>query len=56
MQAKVRVADLKSRSFQLKNGLRQGCTLAPNLFSIYFSDVVENWREGCSEAGVDVLF
>ena len=56
MQAEVRVGASLSGSFEVKNGLRQGCTLAPTLFNIYFSAVVASWRDGCAEAGVDVLF
>ena len=56
MQAEVRVGDSRSGSFQVRNGLRQGCTLAPTLFSIYFSAVVANWHGGCSETGGNVLF
>ena len=56
MQAMVRVGDSMSDSFELSNGLRQGCTLAPTLFNLYFSAVVASWRRGCTEAGVDVLF
>ena len=52
----VRVGASLSGSFEVRNGLRQGCTLAPTLFNIYFSAVVARWQDGCAEAGVDVLF
>ena len=55
MEAEVRVGASLSEGFEVRNGLRQGCTLAPTLFNIYFSAVVASWRSGCSEAGVDVL-
>ena len=32
MRAEVRVGDTSSDSFEVKNGLRQGCTLAPTLY------------------------
>ena len=56
MEAEVRVGAMLSDSFQVRNGLRQGCTLAPTLQHIYFSAVVKSWRDDCEEAGVDVLF
>ena len=56
MRAEVRVGALISSSFEVRNGLRQGCTLAPTLFNIYFSAVVASWCDGCVEAGVNVLF
>ncbi len=56
VQADVRVGSSLSGSFEVKNGLRQGCTLAPTLFNIYFSAVVTSWRNHCMEAGIDVLF
>lgn len=56
MQAEVRVGSSLSESFEVRNGLRQGCTLAPTLFNIYFSAVVASWKYDCTEAGVDVLF
>ena len=56
MQAEVRVGGSLSGSFEVRNGLWQGCTLAPTPFNIYFSAVVASWRDGCAEAGVDVLF
>ena len=56
MQAVVRVESSVSDSFEVSNGLRQGCTLTSTLFSLYFSAEVASWRGGCAEAGVDVLF
>lgn len=56
MNAEVRVGSELSDVFEVKNGLRQGCTLAPTLFNIYFSAVVSCWRDECVEAGIDVMF
>lgn len=56
MHAVVRVGSSITDSFEVKNGLRQGCTLAPALLNIYLSVVVANWRAWCPQAGVDVRF
>ena len=56
MKAEVRVESSSTDSFELKNGLRQGCSLAPTLFNIYYSAVIANWRERSSTAGVNVRF
>ena len=56
MKAEVRVGDSLSDSFEVQNGLRQGCTMAPTLFNIYFSAVVTKWLRSCPEAGVEVLY
>ena len=56
MQVELRVGASLSDCFEVRNGLRQGCTLAPTHFNIYFSAVVARWRDGCAEAGVDDLF
>ena len=56
MEAEVKIGDKLSDSFQVCNGLQQGCTLASTLFNIYFSAVVASWRSYCAEAGVDMLY
>ena len=56
MRAEVRVDVTATDSIEVKNGLRQGCTLAPTVFNIYYSSVVANWREQCPLAGVNVRF
>eukprot|EP00117_Sycon_ciliatum_P023228 scpid30807/ scgid4805/ Transposon TX1 uncharacterized 149 kDa protein; ORF 2 len=56
MIAKVRVNGKLSDNISVTNGLRQGCTLAPTLFNLYFSVVVADWRARCPDAGVDLLF
>ena len=56
MQAEVSVNAMTTDTVKVKNGLRQGCTLAPTLFNIYYSAVVNNWRKHCRGAGVDVSY
>ena len=55
MHAEVRVGSTVTDRFELQNGLRQGCTLAPTLFNIYFSAMVADWRNRSCRAGVSVL-
>ena len=56
MCAEVRVGHDTTDCFEVKNGLRQGCTMAPTLFNIYFNAMVSCWRDECGEAGVMVLY
>ena len=53
MNAEVRVGGSLS---EVRNGLRQWCTLAPTLFNIYFIAVVGSWWRSCPEAGVEVVY
>ena len=42
MQASVSIDGDVSESFEVTNGVKQGCVLAPTLFSIMFSGMLEN--------------
>ena len=55
MHATVRIGSTTSESI-VHNSLRQGCTLAPSLFKLYFCAMVTNWRDSCPQAGVDMLY
>ena len=60
MSACVRVAGGCTDPISVKNGLRQGCVMAPVLFNLYFGLVIERWRsllvERGIESGVDFSF
>jgi len=56
MQAVIRSGNGTTDSISVTNGLRQGCTLAPSLFNLYFSAVVTSWRRKCPVAGVTVRY
>jgi len=56
MRASVRVKGHISDSFGVRNGVRQGCTIAPVLFNLYFCAVFEDWRQQCSLAGVSFRY
>ena len=42
--------------FEVCNGLRQGCVIAPTLSNLYFGLVIEQWMTKCSEIVVDVHY
>ena len=44
MTAKVRVQGLHMGRIPVSNGLRQGCSMAPVLFNLFFELVLEKWR------------
>ena len=50
MCAEVRVGSTTTEEFEVRNSLRQGCTLAPTLFNIYISAVAANWKVESPEA------
>ena len=56
MQAGVRVGSTVTDSFEVRNGLRQGCTMAPVFFNVYFNAIVGMWRGRSGEAGVPILY
>ena len=51
MSAKVVVGQEFTEYIGMCNGLCQGCTIAPALFSLYFAAVLDDWRSKCSVAG-----
>ena len=52
MRAAVTVKGRCSDSFAVRNGVRQGCTIASVLFNLYLCAVVDDWRKQCPQAGV----
>ena len=56
MHAEARIGSDTTEKFEVRNGLRQGCTIAPLFFNIYFSGMVANWRGEWAGEGVNVLY
>ena len=56
MRAEVTVDGQTAPEFEVCNGFRQGCVIAPTLFILYFALVMEQWRVKCGEFGVDVWY
>jgi len=42
--------------FEVHNGLRQGCVIAPSLFNLYFNLVISQWQKKCADFKVDILY
>ena len=43
MKARIRLEDGTLEEIEVNNGLQQGCCMAPSLFNLYSSLVVEEW-------------
>ena len=55
MKAQIHLGDTLLEMFEVESGLRQGCCMAPVLFNLYSSLVVERWAakmENTEGAGV----
>ena len=49
MKALIKLKEELSESFQVNNGVKQGCVLAPTLFSIFLSAVLRHAFESCDK-------
>ena len=56
MTAVVRVSGATTDKITIRNELRQGCTMAPVLFNLYFVVMIACWRNHCPEAGITVRY
>ncbi len=56
MKAEVLVDGQTTPEIDVTNGLRQGCSIAPTLFNLYFNAVIMCWRDRCQSLGVDILY
>ena len=56
ISATVTVGGGRSEPFFIQNGLRQGCTIAPTLFILYFGLVIDSQCGWCTVVGVKVQF
>ena len=56
MVASVVVGGEAAPSFQVRNGLHQGCTIAPTLFILYFKLIIWCWLSCCDTAGIEVQY
>lgn len=55
MKGSVRVGGEISETFNVTNGTKQGCVMAPVLFALFFSVMLETAFEDCSD-GIDIEF
>jgi hypothetical protein len=52
--SKIKIGKQHSSEFYITKGLRQGCSLSPNLFKIYIQRVLENWQKKCTKMGLKI--
>ena len=59
MKAKIRLDGSLLEQIDVQNGLRQGCCMAPVLFNLFSSLVIERWQarvEGAEGVGIKLNF
>ena len=56
MAATVLVGGEDATPFEVRNGLHQGCNIAPTLFILYFEQVFQCWLHHCNAVGIEVLY
>ena len=52
--SKIKIGKQLSSGFYLTKGLRQGCSLSPTLFKIYFQKALEDWQKKCAKMGLEI--
>ena len=56
MKVEVSVDGATTPVVEVNNDLRQGCTITPSLFNLYFNLEIEEWRRRCQPFGTEVLY
>ena len=59
MSTRLRLDGTLLDNISVRNGLQQGCTMAPVLFNLYMCAVFECWLghvKGVDGVGIDILF